>query len=62
MYFSNLKRLFMKLCKEIEDEEKSNAIKIPATTSNANEADNSSDELDNMGLPSSLSNSVFDMF
>ena len=62
MYFPNLKRLFMKLCKEIEDEEKSNAIKIPATTSNTNELENSSDELDNMGLSSSLPNSVFDMF
>ena len=47
----------MKLCKEIEDEEKS---KNPVGTTN--EADNSSDEVDNLGLSSSLSNSVFDMF
>ena len=57
MYFFNLKRLFMKLCKEIEDEEKS---KNPVGTTN--EADISSDEVDNLGLSSSLSNSVFDMF
>jgi hypothetical protein len=64
--FFNLKRLFMKLCKEIEDEEKSNAMKMPTTSrnANANEAENSSDEIDNinMSLSSSLSSSVFDMF